>query len=122
MSDEQTSNEEPRIERNDKLLIAGASLPIVEAAIAAMHGGPVGAIVGFGISGLVYIVADEMAQRGKAIALPRPSRPKRKRSEDGDGNKVGDFFYRAFTAKDFRDEHAEEEGEKASGSAEQEDD
>lgn len=84
--------------RNDKLLIAGASLPIVEGAIAAMHGGAVGAIIGLGVSGLVYLAADEMAQRGKVIALPRPSFKRQTGS-----NKQG-FWYRATTGKDFRDE------------------
>ncbi|MBV9690948.1 MAG: DUF87 domain-containing protein [Ktedonobacteraceae bacterium] len=90
--------------RNDKLLLAGASLPLIEGAIAALHGGPIGAIVGLGLSGIVYLVADEMAQRGKAVVLPRPS------FQQGSNNKQS-FFYRAFNGKDFREEEEPEEYE-----------
>src|SRR5581483_12009662 len=96
--------------RNEKLFLAGASLPIVEGAIAAMHGGAVGAIVGLGVSGIVYLVADEMAQRGKEITLPRPSLPKYRESSNEQG-----FLYRAFNGKDFRDEDSEEGPEEYAG-------
>ncbi len=103
--------------RNEKLFLAGASLPIVEGAIAAMHGGAVGAIVGLGVSGIVYLVADEMAQRGKEITLPRPSLPKYRESSNEQG-----FLYRAFNGKDFRDEDSEEGPEEYAGEEDEEED
>jgi uncharacterized protein len=92
--------------RSSKLLIAGASVPIVEGVAAIMHGGAIGAIVALGVSGLVYVVADEMEERGKAIALPRLSLRKREGAAGGK-NKRG-FLYRAFTPKDMREEDEED--------------
>lgn len=57
----------------DKIMLAGFSLPLTEGFMAALHGGPIGGIVAIGLSGLVYLVADEIETRtGRGISLPRP--------------------------------------------------
>ena len=38
--------------------------------MALAHGGVVGGIVGLGVSGLVWLFADEMAKKGRGITLP----------------------------------------------------
>jgi hypothetical protein len=63
----------PPSSNKDKLVLVGASLPVTEAVAALLHGGPVGMIVALGVSGLVYVVADEIESRGGELPLPRPS-------------------------------------------------
>lgn len=77
--------------------IAGASIPVVEAVSAVMHGGVVGGIVALGASGLVWAIADEMAKKGRGIPLPAPSQssPKSNKSRSEHG-----FLYRAINGRD----------------------
>src|SRR6266699_296257 len=83
--------------RTDKLLLAGASVPMWEGLAAAFHGGFVGGVVALGGAGITWLVVDEYERRrGKAIAFPRPSR------QQTSGKKG--FWYRAFTPKDMREE------------------
>jgi hypothetical protein len=88
--------------KSDKLLLAGASLPVTEAVMAA-HWGVVGGIVALGLSGLVYVVADELEARGRGITLPRPTRRARRPVEQG-------FLYKAFHGKSVRGEDREDDG------------
>ena len=60
----------------DKLLLAGGSIPLIEGGMALLHTGAVGAVVGLGISGLVYVFADELKERGVALPTPAPSQHK----------------------------------------------
>lgn len=84
--------------------IAGASIPIVESIIAISHGGVVGGIVGLGVSGLVWLLADEMAKNGRGINLPAPS-PKQRAARPGQQN----IFSRMLTGKDDREEYDAEQ-------------
>ena len=79
--------------------IAGASVPIVESIIAISHGGIVGGIVGLGVSGLVWLFADEMAKNGRGITLPAPSSKQRAARSGQPG-----IFERMLTGKDDREE------------------
>ncbi len=64
---EETQNENNTV---SAIAIAGASVPIVEGIIAFSHGGVVGGIVGLGVSGLVWLFADELAKQGRGVTLP----------------------------------------------------
>ena len=75
-----------------------------------MHGGAIGAVVALGASGLVYLVADEMEERGISIALPRLASRKPEEGAGDGGNKRG-FLYRALTPKNMREEDEWEEEE-----------
>jgi len=89
---------------NDKFVsaiaIAGASVPIVEGIVALSNGGVVGGIVGLGISGLVWLAADEMAKKGRGLALPASSLPRQRAARSGQPG----IFSRMLTGKDDRDE------------------
>lgn len=91
-------------ESNDPFLsasvIAGTSIPIVEGVVAVAHGGVVGGIVGLGVSGLVYLIADEMAKKGRGVTLPAAALPAKKVRQPGEHS----FLWRAFNGKDSREE------------------
>lgn len=95
--------------KSDKLLLAGASLPFTEGLMAMMHGGPIGGIVAIGLSGLVYVVADELEQHGRGISLPRPQRRERQAGQQS-------ILYKLTHGRSYRDAH---EDEPDSGSSEE---
>lgn len=84
--------------KSDKLLLAGASLPLTEGLMAAVHGGAVGGIVALGLSGLFYVAVDEIERRtGSAVVLPRPVKRRRNPGKRG-------MLYKAFNGKSVREE------------------
>lgn len=95
---------------NDKFVsaiaIAGASIPIVEGVVALSNGGVIGGIVGLGVSGLVWLMADEMAKKGRGLALPTPSLPKQQRAKQTGQPGI---FSRMLTGKDDRGEEVYED-------------
>ena len=97
---------------NDKFVsaiaIAGASVPIVEGIVALSNGGVIGGIVGLGVSGLVWLAADEMAKKGRGLALPAASLSKQRAARPG---QLG-VFSRLLTGKDDRDEQPQPKDER----------
>ena len=102
--------EEAQNENNtvSAIAIAGASVPIVEGIIAFSHGGVVGGIVGLGVSGLVWLFADELAKQGRGITLPAYS-PKQRVARLGQQS----IFSRMLTGKDDREEYDGQQEEQA---------
>jgi hypothetical protein len=88
--------------------IAGASIPVVEGIIALSHGGVVGGIVGLGVSGLVWLIADEAAKQGRGITLPAYT-PKQRVARSGQQS----IFSRMLTGKDDREEYDGQQEEQA---------
>jgi FtsK/SpoIIIE family len=101
MSETQEAQDENNTDNTlSAITIAGASVPIVESIIALAHGGVVGGIVGLGVSGLVWLVADEAAKKGRGITLPA-SLPKQRVARPGQPS----IFSRMLTGKDDRGEY-----------------
>lgn len=80
------------------IAIAGASVPIVEGIVALSNGGVIGGIVGLGVSGLVWLAADEMAKSGRGLTLPASSPHRHRAARPGQPG----VFSRLLIGKDDR--------------------
>lgn len=92
---------------DERIMYAGASLVPIEAAMHLLGTGSIGAAVGLGLSGLVFVAIDELKGKGADNSAPSPvskaeKRPgkqgiayklfngKSQRGEDGEGDQAGD--------------------------------
>src|SRR5579859_1544508 len=93
--------------KGQKLLAAGATLAVAEPALAALHGGPVGVIVGGALGLATYMYADDLA---KLVGKDIPSLPAKKEREPG---KPG-MLYRLLNGRSTRGDGQDEPGEQES--------
>lgn len=100
--------------RTEKILLAGASLPLTEGIMAGMHGGFIGAVLAAGLSSVIFVAAEEYERyTGREVSLPRL--PKRRERQPGEYT----FAEKLLNGKSYReariDDDYEEEDEEDGG-------